>query len=51
LKNSALEMAVLEQRKADENVWKLAADQKVCVSYFSAFLMIECHFHIRIAGC
>ncbi|QCE01232.1 hypothetical protein DEO72_LG7g2527 [Vigna unguiculata] len=28
LKNSSLEMAVLEQQKAGENIWKLAADQK-----------------------
>jgi len=30
-------MAVLEQQKAGENIWKLAADQKVCVSYFVLF--------------
>jgi len=30
-------MAALEQRKADENVMKLAEDQKVCGSHFLAF--------------
>ena len=30
IKNSSLQLASLEQQKADENVLKLAEDQKVC---------------------
>ena len=33
LKNSSLQMAALEQQKADENVMKLAEDQKVRVPH------------------
>jgi hypothetical protein len=33
-KNSSLQMASLEQLKADENVMKLAEDQKVCIAFF-----------------
>jgi hypothetical protein len=32
-------MAALEQQKAGENVLKLAADQKVCVTCFYALVM------------
>jgi hypothetical protein len=32
VKNSSLQMAALEQQKVDENVMKLAEDQKVCVT-------------------
>ena len=30
IKNSSLQMAAMEQMRADENVLKLAEDQKVC---------------------
>ena len=34
-------MAALEQKKADENVMKLAEDQQVCVTYLLAMLITE----------
>jgi len=40
-KNSSLQMASLEQQKADINVMKLAEDQKVCIAFLLVLLMIK----------
>ena len=36
IRNSSLQLASLEQEKADVNVLKLAEDQKVCELFLSA---------------
>lgn len=38
MRNRFIEMAVLEQQKAGDNVFKLAADQKVRVTCFLCFV-------------
>lgn len=36
MKNSSLQLAAVEQQKADEKVYKLAEDQKVCELFSDA---------------
>lgn len=50
MRNSSLQMAALEQQKADENVIKLAEDQKVFYLFLSIVNDQKFPVGIRIEG-